>query len=79
MSVVLTVVFRDPARSLTEMCADEDSAFDAVRRIATNMGGYVEDAPSVPLPQGWIMKDVPTSSPITLTKVVAEYNVESAD
>ena len=82
MSVVLTVVFRDlddqPARSLTEMCADEESALDAVGRIAAKMNGYLEHALTAPLLQGWIIRDVPNATPITISEVVANYEIESA-
>jgi len=78
MSVVLTVVFRDPARSLTEMCADEDAALDAVGRIAANLNGYLEPALTAPLVQGWIIRDIPNATPVTITEVVANYEVEDA-
>ena len=82
MSVVLNVVFRErddkPAHSLTEMCTDEDAALEAVGRIAANLNGYLEPALTAPLVQGWIIRDVPNATPITITEVVANYDVESA-
>lgn len=76
MSARLTVVFRDPPQSRTELFDDTCAAGEAVAAIATQLGAEIAPSLVTQGRGGHLLRDRATDAPIRISEVVATYDIE---
>lgn len=76
MSAQLTMVFRDPPRTVRETYDDTCAAGEAVAALATEMGAEVMAGLGGAARGGHLLLNRPTAAPIRITEVVADYTIE---
>lgn len=76
MGARLTVEFRDPERSVTEMYDDVRAAGEAVTEIAAEMGGEVSPGLGIDARSGHLLCDRPTNAPVRISEVVGTFRIE---
>ena len=76
MTAQLTVIFRDPARSLDEFHPSAAAAAETVAALAARMGAEIQPGPLGKDCSGHLLRDRDIDAPIRISEVVAEYSIE---
>ena len=78
MSAQLTMVFRDPPRTVRETYDDTCSAGEAVAALAAEMGAEVMPSLFGRSRGGYLLLDRPTEAPVRITQVIADGDIEES-